>query len=279
MGTLVKPVIRSISYLASASTVLWIVTLCCDRILALHTVYNAELARLRDEAWLRERCSEPEFFRHLHSHTSICAEVAHRAMRNVFLYSVNHVMQETYVCGRTSCTDQAVAVAMWFTRLSLPVMLLVVIAASFCPVVLLQMIRLVFSILSPRYQLHGAPSWTAGRGRDYGYTRDYGCDYARDHGRDYRRDYGHDYGRDHECNYKTDYKLDHKPGPRTGYYSAENIMNGLISRVRMQKRSRKNEPPSLTYHTFVGDVGDVGDIGDLGDLSSVSNVRNTGSEA
>lgn len=227
MGTLIQPFIRSVSYLVSASTVLWVVTLFCDRLLSLHTVYNSEIARLKDEAWLRERCKEPEFFRHLHSHTTICAEVTQRALRNVLLYSVNHVMQETYVCGRVSCTDQAFALAAWFTRLSLPVMFVVLLGASFFPIIFLQVMRLIFSFVSPRYQYGGVSA----------YAHPAYAWHPKDEDKLFLLD---------AC------ATEYSPSNNL-IYSAENIMKGLITRNRMQKRLNKKDAPALVYETFASE--------------------------
>lgn len=155
MGTLVKPVIRFTSYLLSTGSVLWVVTMCCDRLYALHTTYREAAAGLANEEWLRVNCQDPVFYSNLKGHTDICAEVERNARRNLLLFSLAQVMRETYLCGATSCAEQLAAVCTWFLHLSTPVMLIVGVMAFLCPLVLVQLLRVVVEAFSPSHHTFG----------------------------------------------------------------------------------------------------------------------------
>jgi hypothetical protein len=156
MGTPVQLFVRLTTYLVIAGAVLWAVTLACDRVFALHSIYTAQIARIKEEEWLRVKCQEPEFFRNLRSHTTLCTEVESNARRSALLFAVNEVMQGTYLCGRTSCTEQGTHVLLWFMQLSMPMMICVTLfGALVCPVLAVQILRAVISAIQPSYHYGG----------------------------------------------------------------------------------------------------------------------------
>lgn len=141
MGTLVKPVVQFTTYLLTCSTILWGVTMACDRLYALHITYQEETAKLHDEAWLRVNCQDPVFYANLKSHTDICVQVERNAMKSIFLFAAKQVMHTTYLCGEESCMTQFSYVVGWFMQLSTQFMVLVSMMALFCPIVLIQLVR------------------------------------------------------------------------------------------------------------------------------------------
>jgi hypothetical protein len=156
MGTPVQLFVRLTTYLVIAGAVLWGVTLVCDRVFALHSIYTAQIARIKEEEWLRVKCQEPEFFRNLRSHTTLCTEVESNARRSALLFAVNEVMQGTYLCGRTSCTEQGTQALVWFMQLSMPMMICVTLfGALVCPVLAVQILRAIISAMQPSYHYGG----------------------------------------------------------------------------------------------------------------------------
>jgi hypothetical protein len=154
MATLVKPVVRFVSYLTSAASALWLVALLCDRLYQFNITYREAAAERANEDWLRENCRDPVFYSNLKSHSDLCSTVERNARRNLLFFSLNQVLAETYVCGATSCTEQAAAVVAWYFRLSTSLMLLVSAMAVLCPLVLVQLIRVVVEALRPPHQHH-----------------------------------------------------------------------------------------------------------------------------
>ncbi len=155
MGTLVKPVIRFASYLASTGSTLWFVAMLCDRLYALQLTYREAAAERANEEWLRKSCRDPVFYSNIKGHTDVCALVERNAMRNLLLFALRQVLQDTHVCGTTSCTEQAAAAVSWFLQLSAPLMLLASAMAVLCPLVLVQLVRAVAEALRPQQHVAG----------------------------------------------------------------------------------------------------------------------------
>lgn len=155
MGTPVKPVVQFTSYLVTITTLLWGFTLVCDRLYSLHVIYTEEVSRLRDETWLRENCQDPVFYTNLRGHTDICTQVEGNARRNLPLFAVKQMLQNTYLCGTRPCVEQAAALAGWVMALSAPVLGLLAVAAVLCPVLLVQMIRVGVEALRPSFHHPG----------------------------------------------------------------------------------------------------------------------------
>ena len=156
MGTPVQLFVRLSTYLVIAGAVLWGVTLACDRVFALHSIYTSHVAKIKEEEWLRVKCQEPEFFRNLRSHTTLCSEVESNARRSALLFAVNEVMQGTYLCGRMSCTEQGTQAFVWFLQLSMPMMICVTLfGALVCPMLVVQILRAIISVMQPSYHYAG----------------------------------------------------------------------------------------------------------------------------
>ena len=155
MGTLAKPAIQFTSYLVTALTVLWVVTVLCDRVYAFHTTYRDEVARRADEEWLWKNCRDPVFYANLKGHTDVCTQVESNARRNLLLFSARQVMQGAYLCGALTCGEQVVALAAWFLQLSTPFMVLVSVMAVVCPLVLVQVLRVVVEAFRPVHHAAG----------------------------------------------------------------------------------------------------------------------------
>ena len=76
-------------------------------------------------------------------------------MKNLLLFSVRKVMQGTYLCGVTSCSEQLAWVGMWFLKLSTPLMVVVGLVALLCPFILVQIARVVAETFHPTHHSFG----------------------------------------------------------------------------------------------------------------------------
>lgn len=133
--------IATMSYAFTASSALWVLTLICDRLYALHVIYLETNQQVKEEQWLRKQCEDPVFFANLKSHTDLCTQVQANAMHSVLLFSVKKVMETTYVCGSKPCSHYGMDAVNWFVGLSTPVMIMMVMLALFSPLVFVQAVR------------------------------------------------------------------------------------------------------------------------------------------
>lgn len=145
-----KPVVRFVSYCTSLGSVLWLVALVCDRLYVLHLTYSQQCAQFRKDQWVVAQCQKPEFFEAL---PGSCREAEQSVMRNLVLYSLKHVLETTYVCGKQSCSEMTAEAVAWFIQLSTPVMILLSAMAVVCPVVLVQLLRAVAEAFRPHRRL------------------------------------------------------------------------------------------------------------------------------
>lgn len=150
MSTPAKAFVSALYYFVKFSSILWAVTLVCDRVYAFHLIYKEENARLQDEEWLRTNCKNPEFYANMKSHTNICALVEHNAMRNLFLYSAKQVMHSTYLCGLHSCVDYLHELTTVFFHMSTPLLIIVVVIILFFPVLFSHTMRIFYNTLCPQ---------------------------------------------------------------------------------------------------------------------------------
>lgn len=155
MSTPAKAFVSALYYFVKFSSILWAVTLVCDRVYAFHLIYKEENARLQDEEWLRTNCKNPEFYANMKSHTNICALVEHNAMRNLFLYSAKQVMHSTYLCGLHSCVDYFHELTGAIFQLSTPLLILIFFVIFFFPVLFSHTMRIFYNALYPQQHYMG----------------------------------------------------------------------------------------------------------------------------
>jgi hypothetical protein len=137
----------TVSHILTWSSILWMVTLLCDRLYALHIVYLDEVTKLREEQFLRIKCQDPEFYANLARHSDLCQEVQRNANRSLLLFALKHVTETTYLCGSSPCISYLQDAFAWFTSLSLPVMAVMGMAVLFSPVALIQSTRIIANLL------------------------------------------------------------------------------------------------------------------------------------
>lgn len=59
-----------------------------------------------EEAWLRVRCGEPDFYTNMRQHTDLCAKVEQKARTSIMLRSLNMMIMSTNLCSSSrTCMD------------------------------------------------------------------------------------------------------------------------------------------------------------------------------
>jgi hypothetical protein len=129
-------------------TTFWIVSFSMGRFFIFYEAYTSALRTVRDEAWIRTQCSDPQFYSNLKQHSDLCQSVQINFERSPLLVALNAVSETAHLCGRYSCTESLIAISQggW------PVMLSVGFISLVAPTLLVQVMRSLMSS-SPRTDL------------------------------------------------------------------------------------------------------------------------------
>lgn len=84
-----------------------------SRIHMLHHAYAAGHQLREDESWLLEQCDLHEFYHNMKQHSSLCDEVKAKHNSIIFLDALQHVVNNTYLCGYQTCTSLLTALLDW----------------------------------------------------------------------------------------------------------------------------------------------------------------------
>lgn len=114
----------------------WVSMFIFSRIFMLYSEYQAEVARLSDDEWLRVKCKDPEFFHNIRQHTDLCLKVEQNARKSCFLVALNTVVSSTYLCGYRSCAEYITEAVLWVMGFGLPAILILAAALLFLPTVI-----------------------------------------------------------------------------------------------------------------------------------------------
>jgi hypothetical protein len=125
-------------------TTFWIVSFSMGRFFVFYEAYTSALRIIRDEAWIRTQCTDPQFYSNLKQHSDLCQSVQINFERSPLLVALNAVSETAHLCGRYSCTDNLIAIS----RGGWPVMLSVGFISLIAPTLLVQVMR---SLMSSRY--------------------------------------------------------------------------------------------------------------------------------
>lgn len=79
----------------------------------LHHAYAAGHQLREDESWLLEQCDLHEFYHNMKQHSSLCDEVKAKHNSIIFLDALQHVVNNTYLCGYQTCTSLLTALLDW----------------------------------------------------------------------------------------------------------------------------------------------------------------------
>jgi len=122
-------------------TTFWIVSFSMGRFFIFYEAYTSALRTVRDEAWIRTQCSDPQFYSNLKQHSDLCQSVQINFERSPLLVALNAVSETAHLCGRYSCTENLIALSQggW------PVMLSVGFISLIAPTLLVQVMRSLMS--------------------------------------------------------------------------------------------------------------------------------------
>jgi hypothetical protein len=122
-------------------TTFWIVSFSVGRFFVFYEAYTSALRLVRDEAWIRAQCSDPQFYSNLKQHSDLCQSVQINFERSPLLVALNAVSETAFLCGRFSCTENLAAIS----RGGWPVIALVGLISLLAPTLLVQAMRLLMS--------------------------------------------------------------------------------------------------------------------------------------
>lgn len=86
-------------------TMLLLLALLVLRVYMFCEAYSSFSLRRTEEAWLRQRCREPDFFSNMRQHTDLCAQVEQGARASILLHALNVVCTTAHLCGQRQCAD------------------------------------------------------------------------------------------------------------------------------------------------------------------------------
>jgi hypothetical protein len=109
---------------------LWVTTIVISRVYMFYNALNAEWSLRDNNAWLLEKCSEPEFFFKLKEHTDICHEVERLNRSNAYLNALYIVVNGSHLCGESPCIDTVQSVV---AKLGWQALVILVLCILFSP--------------------------------------------------------------------------------------------------------------------------------------------------
>jgi hypothetical protein len=118
-------------------TTFWIVSFSVGRFFVFYEAYTSALRVVRDEAWIRTQCSDPQFYSNLKQHSDLCQSVQINFERSPLLVALNAVSETAYLCGRYSCVESLTAIS----RGGWPVIVSVGFISLLAPTILVQIMR------------------------------------------------------------------------------------------------------------------------------------------
>jgi hypothetical protein len=72
-----------------------------------YEAYVAESVKRVEEAWLRQKCKDPDFYSNMRQHTNLCLQVEKNAQSSIALTALNTMVATTHLCGSKQCADYA----------------------------------------------------------------------------------------------------------------------------------------------------------------------------
>jgi hypothetical protein len=109
---------------------MWGGTMLVSRSYMMYKALNAEWTRKSNNAWLLEKCNDPEFYFNLKEHTDLCADVVSNHQSSVWLNALYIVVVSTHLCGVSSCLDVVESV---LSAMGWPLLLFCVLCAFVSP--------------------------------------------------------------------------------------------------------------------------------------------------
>ena len=107
------PSFFSPSFIMGSMMSLYATLFLVSRIHMLHEAYVAGHQLRQDENWLLEQCDLHEFYHNMKQHSSLCDEVKAKHNSIIFLDALQHVVNNTYLCGYQPCSTLLSALIDW----------------------------------------------------------------------------------------------------------------------------------------------------------------------
>ena len=92
---------------------LWLVCFLFSRMHILHVSYNNIMQQRDDESWLLQQCDQHEFYHNMKQHSALCDELKGKSKNVAMFDAMQHVVDNTYLCGYTPCHLMLEAVSAW----------------------------------------------------------------------------------------------------------------------------------------------------------------------
>ena len=107
------PSICSLQCLVALMLGLYVVLFVVSRVHILHEAYAAGVQSRDDESWLLQQCEKHEFYHNMKQHSGLCDEVKSKHNSILFLDALQHVVNNTYMCGYEPCSVFVTSVIDW----------------------------------------------------------------------------------------------------------------------------------------------------------------------
>lgn len=139
-------------------------TFVLSRMHMLYTVYNIKLQERENSMWLLQQCKQDEFYHNMKHHSSLCDELQMHSRDSVLFDAVEHVIQNSYLCGYESCTSTMDSFLRWATGRGIVMTILFGTIGLIMPSILFPCLRRRVNVMAEErlHSIHHAP---------YGYDR------------------------------------------------------------------------------------------------------------
>ena len=107
------PSVCSLQCLVALMLGLYVVLFVVSRVHILHEAYAAGVQSRDDESWLLQQCEKHEFYHNMKQHSGLCDEVKSKHNSILFLDALQHVVNNTYMCGYEPCSVFVTSVIDW----------------------------------------------------------------------------------------------------------------------------------------------------------------------
>ena len=91
----------------------WLACFVLSRAHMMHVSYNTIVQQRDDESWLLQQCKQDEFYHNMKQHSALCDELAVRGKNVAAFDALQHVVDNTYLCGYTPCHEMLDSVSAW----------------------------------------------------------------------------------------------------------------------------------------------------------------------
>jgi len=152
---------RSVGAVAVLSVLaaLWLVMFVISRVHMLHLSFTSMKQQREDESWLLQQCASDTFYHNMKQHSSLCDDLAVTSRSSLLLNAVQHVLDNTFLCGYTPCHQLLDATLAWLFGKGLVVTGIIAVGVLLFPTLFVPVVRSNMNYLADRrmHQLYNAP--------------------------------------------------------------------------------------------------------------------------